>query len=76
MEYLQANVGGIATPLFVVDLADGNGKVPIIPNRIVSTNGDTVMLRNKMGSISEHINREEVAAQLISERIISLYTSS
>ena len=69
MEYLQANVGGIATPLFVVDLADGNGKVPIIPNRIVSTNGDTVMLRNKMGSISEHINRDEVAAQLISERI-------
>jgi len=69
MEYLQANVGGIATPLFVVDLADGNGKVPIIPNRIVSYNGDTVMLRNKRGSISEHINREEVPSQLISVHI-------
>ena len=56
MEHLQVAVGGIATPLFVVDLEDGNGKIPILPNRVVSMDGDTVTLRSKKGTLSVHSN--------------------
>lgn len=56
MEHLQVSVGSIATPLFVVDLEDGGGKIPILPNRVVSMDGDKVTLRNKKGTLSVHSN--------------------
>ena len=56
MEHLQVAVGSIATPLFVVDLEDGGGKIPILPNRVVAMNGDKVVLRNKKNTLSIHSN--------------------
>ena len=56
MEHLQVSVGSIATPLFVVDLEDGGGKIPILPNRVMSMDGNTVTLRNKKGTLSIHSN--------------------
>ncbi len=49
MEYLRGRVSGIAIPSFVVDAPHGGGKLPILPNYIVSTSPTTTVLRNFEG---------------------------
>lgn len=49
MEYLRGRLSGIATPTFVVDAPHGGGKIPVLPNYIVSTSPTHTVLRNFEG---------------------------
>jgi len=46
MEYLRGRVSGLAIPAFVVDAPHGGGKIPILPNYVVSTSPTHTVLRN------------------------------
>lgn len=49
MEYLRGRVSGLAIPTFVVDTPHGGGKVPLLPNYIVSVSPTHTVLRNYEG---------------------------
>ena len=49
MEYLRGRLSGLAIPNFVVDAPHGGGKIPLLPNYIVSTSPTHTVLRNYEG---------------------------
>jgi lysine 2,3-aminomutase len=49
MEYLRGRIGGLGIPTFVVDAPHGGGKIPILPNYIVSVSPTHTVLRNYRG---------------------------
>ena len=49
MEYLRGRLSGLAIPTFVVDAPHGGGKIPLLPNYIVSTSPTHTVLRNFEG---------------------------
>jgi lysine 2,3-aminomutase len=51
MEALRGRLGGLAIPQYVIDLPQGGGKVPLLPNYILSTSPHTTVLRNFEGRI-------------------------
>jgi len=51
MEYLRGRVSGIAIPNFVVDTPHGGGKIPVMPNYVVSMSPTHTVLRNYEGLI-------------------------
>jgi len=53
MEHLRGRVSGIAIPSFIVDLPNGGGKVPLLPNYIISKNEKNITFRNFEGKIIE-----------------------
>ena len=62
MEYLRGRVSGIAIPTFVVDSPNGGGKIPVLPNYIVSMSPSHTVLRNYQGLL---VNYPEPCAQQI-----------
>jgi len=51
MEYLRGRVSGLAIPAFVVDAPEGGGKIPLLPNYLVSTSPTHTVLRNYEGKL-------------------------
>lgn len=51
MEYLRGRLSGLAIPTFVVDAPGGGGKIPILPNYIVSLSPTHTVLRNFRGTM-------------------------
>ena len=51
MEYLRGRLSGLAIPTFVVDAPHGGGKIPVLPNYIVSTSPTHTVLRNFEGML-------------------------
>ena len=51
MEQMRGRTSGLAIPTFVVDLPGGGGKIPIMPNYILSQSEDEFMLRNYQGRV-------------------------
>jgi lysine 2,3-aminomutase len=49
MEHLRGRLSGIAIPTFVVDAPDGGGKIPILPQYVVSSDDEVTVLRNYKG---------------------------
>ena len=49
MEYLRGRLSGLAIPTFVVDAPHGGGKIPLLPNYIVSVSPTHTVLRNYEG---------------------------
>lgn len=49
IEGLRGHVSGVAVPTYAVDGLHGAGKVPIMPNYLVSASEDSVVLRNYEG---------------------------
>ncbi len=49
MEYLRGRVSGLAIPTFAVDTQHGGGKIPLLPNYIVSMSPTHTVLRNYEG---------------------------
>ena len=49
MEYLRGRVSGLAIPAYVVDAPGGGGKIPVLPNYIVTTSPTHTVLRNFEG---------------------------
>ncbi len=51
IEGLRGHTSGFAVPTFVVDLPDGGGKVPVMPQYLISQGRSRVVLRNFEGQI-------------------------
>jgi len=54
MESLLGHTSGFAVPRFVVDAPGGGGKIPVLPNYIVSWSANKVVLRNYEGIITTY----------------------
>ena len=51
MEGLRGHMSGIGIPTYVVDSPHGGGKIPLMPNYLVSMGDDAVVLRNYEGML-------------------------
>ena len=51
MEGLRGHMSGIGLPTYVVDSPHGGGKIPLMPNYLVSMSDDAVILRNYEGML-------------------------
>ncbi len=57
MEGLRGHISGLAVPTYVIDAPHGGGKVPVMPNYIVSLSEDKIILRNFEGMIFSYLNK-------------------
>src|SRR5262245_6952015 len=51
MEGLRGHISGLGIPTYVVDAPHGGGKIPLMPNYLVSASDDCVILRNYEGML-------------------------
>ncbi len=51
MEYLRGRLSGLAIPAYVVDAPHGGGKIPVLPNYVISSSPTNTVLRNFEGMI-------------------------
>ena len=54
MESLIGHTSGFAVPTYVIDAPGGGGKIPIMPNYIISWSTNKVVLRNYEGVITTY----------------------
>lgn len=54
MESLRGQTSGLAVPTFVIDAPGGGGKIPIMPNYIISWSTNKIILRNYEGVITTY----------------------
>jgi len=54
IEGLRGHISGIAVPTFVVDAPGGGGKIPVMPNYVISQAPGKTILRNYEGRISTY----------------------
>ena len=59
MEYLRGHTSGIAVPTFVIDSPGGGGKIPIMPNYMLTHTDERVIVRNYRGMMSSYTNPRE-----------------
>ncbi|GAD07658.1 L-lysine 2,3-aminomutase [Porphyromonas crevioricanis] len=59
IENLRGHTSGYAVPTFVVDAPGGGGKIPVMPNYVVSQGPHRVVLRNYEGVITTYTEPEE-----------------
>jgi lysine 2,3-aminomutase len=58
MESLRGHTSGFAVPTFVIDAPRGGGKIPVMPNYLLSQSADRVVVRNFEGFISTYTQPE------------------
>jgi lysine 2,3-aminomutase len=51
IEGLRGHISGLGVPTYVVDAPRGGGKIPLMPNYLVSASNDAVVLRNYEGML-------------------------
>src|SRR5262249_12417944 len=51
MEGLRGHMSGLGVPTYVVDSPHGGGKIPLMPNYLISASDDAVVLRNYEGML-------------------------
>lgn len=54
IEALRGHTSGYCVPTFVVDAPGGGGKIPVMPNYVISQSNDKVILRNFEGVITSY----------------------
>jgi len=54
IEGLRGHISGFAVPTFVVDAPNGGGKIPVMPNYLISQAPGKVVLRNYEGVITTY----------------------
>jgi lysine 2,3-aminomutase len=57
-ESLRGHTSGFAVPTYVIDAPHGGGKIPILPNYLISQSPDQVVIRNYEGFISAYTQPE------------------
>lgn len=55
MEALRGHTSGYAIPTYVIDAPEGGGKVPVLPNYLLSMSESRVVVRNYEGFISTYV---------------------
>lgn len=63
IESLRGHTSGFSVPTYVVDSPGGGGKIPIMPNYIVSWGANKVILRNFEGVITTYSEPESYEAK-------------
>ncbi|ABR50624.1 lysine 2,3-aminomutase YodO family protein [Alkaliphilus metalliredigens QYMF] len=58
IEGLRGHTSGYAVPTFVVDAPGGGGKIPVMPNYVLSQSNNKVVLRNYEGVITTYTEPE------------------
>ncbi|MCL2840678.1 MAG: lysine 2,3-aminomutase [Defluviitaleaceae bacterium] len=58
IEALRGHTSGFAVPTFVVDAPGGGGKIPVMPNYLISYGTNKVILRNFEGVITTYTEPE------------------
>jgi len=58
IEGLRGHTSGFAVPTFVVDAPGGGGKIPVMPNYVISQAPGRVVLRNFEGTITTYYEPE------------------
>src|SRR5262245_29835386 len=51
MEGLRGHLSGLGVPTYVVDSPHGGGKIPVMPNYVITASDDAVVLRNYEGML-------------------------
>ncbi|MDD4837157.1 MAG: lysine 2,3-aminomutase [Synergistales bacterium] len=59
MEFLRGHTSGLAVPTFVVDAPGGGGKIPVMPQYLISRSDRKVLLRNFEGVITAYTEPED-----------------
>src|SRR5580700_2292612 len=59
MEGLRGHMSGLGIPTYVVDSPHGGGKIPVMPNYLVSASDDAIVLRNYEGMLVRYQARDE-----------------
>lgn len=59
IEALRGHTSGYAVPTFVIDAPYGGGKIPVMPNYVVSQSADKIILRNYEGVITSYPEPEK-----------------
>jgi lysine 2,3-aminomutase len=54
MENLRGHTSGFAVPTYVIDAPGGGGKIPVMPNYLISWSTNKVILRNYEGVITTY----------------------
>jgi len=80
IEALRGHTSGFAVPTFVVDAPGGGGKIPVMPNYIMSYGTNKVILRNFEGVITtytepktyEHTCQCEVCTGVRKEKLVGI----
>lgn len=63
MESLIGHTTGFAVPTYVIDAPGGGGKIPVMPNYIISWSTNKVILRNYEGIITTYYEPERYDAK-------------
>ncbi|HKK61598.1 MAG TPA: lysine 2,3-aminomutase [Bacteroidales bacterium] len=63
MESLRGHTSGFAVPTYVVDAPGGGGKIPLMPNYIMSWSTNKVILRNYEGVITTYQEPDKYEAR-------------
>jgi lysine 2,3-aminomutase len=63
MEGLRGHMSGIGIPTYVVDSPHGGGKIPLMPNYLVSMSDDAVVLRNYEGMLIRYQAEDKPSAE-------------
>lgn len=58
IENLRGHTSGYAVPTYVIDAPGGGGKIPMMPNYLVSQSADRVVVRNFEGYMSAYTQPE------------------
>ena len=51
---LQGHTSGLCVPHFAIDLLGGGGKIPLLPEFVLGTDGDHIVVRNYQGKEYRH----------------------
>jgi lysine 2,3-aminomutase len=62
IEGLRGHVSGLGVPTYVVDGLHGAGKIPVMPNYMLSSSDDAVILRNYEGMIFRYAPEDKPMA--------------
>ncbi|SDB59619.1 lysine 2,3-aminomutase [Desulfonatronum thiosulfatophilum] len=63
VESLRGHTSGFSVPTYVIDAPGGGGKIPVMPNYVVSWGANKVVLRNFEGVITTYAEPESYEAQ-------------
>jgi glutamate 2,3-aminomutase len=56
MEYLRGYTSGMAIPTYIINAPNGNGKLPILPQYIISSGKDYIRIRTWEGKVFNYPN--------------------
>ncbi len=68
MENLIGHTSGLAVPTYVIDAPGGGGKIPVMPNYLISWSTNKVILRNYEGVITTYKEPDSYEQQFCDRR--------